>query len=365
LTRIAEIRTHPLSVPLAETLYTAHECHQKAHLIVVEVRTDDGLVGTAEIHATPMPAVCDWVGRFAELLKGRDALATTDNWELLFSLTSPRPGGMFAKDGLPAPLGRSSRANVMAAIGGIDLALWDIRGKAAGLPVWRLLGGSGAPVRSYATGGFYREGAPLDACAHELAGYVAAGYRAVKLKTGGLTIAEEVERIRATRAAIGPDVLLMLDMNAAFSLEDCIRFAHAVEPFDIFWLEEPLHWHLSPTDFAVLARSTHIPIGHGERELTRHTVRDFIEQGGIRYVQFDATRAGGMTEAVRIAHLAEQHGVSIAPHLAPEIHSHLVAAFRTAAFGVETSPAFTAEERDELRLVAAARVDARLASLAG
>ena len=132
------------------------------------------------------------------------------------------------------------------------------------------------------------------------------------------------------------DVLLMLDMNAAFSLEDCIRFAHAVEPFDIFWLEEPLHWHMSPTDFAVLARSTHIPIGHGERELTRHTVRDFIEHGGIRYVQFDATRAGGMTEAVRIAHLAEQHGVSIAPHLAPEIHSHLVAAFRTASFGVET-----------------------------
>ena len=336
MTRIAEIRTHPLAVPLAETLFTAHECHQKAHLIVVEVRTDDGLVGTAEIHATPMPAVCDWVSRFAALLKGRDALATTDNWEFLFSLTSPRPGGMFAKDGLPAPLGRSARANVMAAIGGIDLALWDIRGKAAGLPVWRLLGGSGAPVRSYATGGFYREGAPLDACAHELAGYVDAGYRAVKLKTGGLTIAEDVERIRATRAAIGPDVLLMLDMNAAFSLDDCIRFAHAVEPFDIFWLEEPLHWHLSPTDFAVLARATHIPIGHGERELTRHTVRDFIEHGGIRYVQFDATRAGGMTEAVRIAHLAEQHGVSIAPHLAPEIHSHLVAAFRTASFGVET-----------------------------
>jgi L-alanine-DL-glutamate epimerase-like enolase superfamily enzyme len=75
LTRIAEIRTHPLSVPLAETLYTAHECHQKAHLIVVEVRTDDGLVGTAEIHATPMPAVCDWVGRFAELLKGVPVLA--------------------------------------------------------------------------------------------------------------------------------------------------------------------------------------------------------------------------------------------------------------------------------------------------
>ena len=336
MTRIAEIRTHPLSVPLSEHLFTAHERHTHAHLIVVEIRTDDGLVGTAEIHATPMQAICEWVGRFATILHGADALATTDNWERLFALTSPRPGGMFARDGLPAPLGRSARAQVMAAIGGIDLALWDIRGKAAALPVWRLLGGSGTPVRSYATGGFYREGAPLDDCARELAGYVAAGYRAVKLKTGGMSLADELVRIRATRQAIGPDTLLMLDMNAAYSLDDCIAFAHAVEPFDIFWLEEPLHWNLTPTEFARLAAATHIPIGHGERELTRHTVRDFIVDGGIRYVQFDATRAGGMTEAVRIAHLAEQFGVSIAPHLAPEIHSHLVAAFRNVSFGVET-----------------------------
>jgi len=336
MTRIAQIKTHPLSVPLAQTLYTAHERHTHAHLIVVEVRTDDGLIGTAEIHATPMPAVCDWVARFAELLEGRDALSTTANWEFLFSLTSPRPGGMFARDGLPAPLARSARANVMAAIGGIDLALWDIRGKAAGMPVWRLLGGSGEPIRSYATGGFYREGAALDDCAHELAGYVAAGYRAVKLKTGGLSLADEVKRIRLTREAIGPDVLLMLDMNAAYSLPDCIDFARAVESCDIYWLEEPLHWHLTPTDFAQLVRSTPIPVGHGERELTRHSVRDFIVEGGIRFVQFDATRAGGMTEAVRIAHLAEQYAVAIAPHLAPEIHAHLVAAFRGASFGVET-----------------------------
>ncbi len=336
MTRIAEVLTHPLSVELAEPLFTAHERHTHAHLIVVEVRTDDGLRGTAEIHATPMPAICDWVAKLGELLCGRDALATTERWEDLFALTCPRPGGMFARDGLPRPLARSARAQVMAAIGGIDLALWDIRGKAAGVPVWRLLGGSGAAVRSYATGGFYREGAPADAAARELAGFVADGYRAVKLKTGGLTIAQEIERIRLVREAIGPDVLLMLDMNAAYSLPDCIAFARAVEPFDIFWLEEPLHWQLTPADFAQLARATHIPIGHGERELTRHTVRDFIVTGGIRYVQFDATRAGGMTEAVRIAHLAEQHAVAIAPHLAPEIHAHLVAAFRHAAFGVET-----------------------------
>lgn len=336
MTRLSQVRAHPLSVALAEPLFTAHECHTHAHLIVVEVRTDDGLVGTGEVHAGPMPVVCEWIERLGALLEGHDALDTTGAWERLVALTSPRAGGMFADDGLPRPIARQARGAVMAAIGGIDLALWDIRGKAAAMPVWRLLGGNDEPIPSYATGGFYRKGAPLSACAHELAGFVEAGYRAVKLKTGGLTLSEEVVRVRETRAAIGPDVPLMLDMNAAYDLPACIAFARAVEPFDIYWLEEPLHWYLTPADFARLARATPIPLGHGERELTRHAVRDFIIEGGIRYVQFDATRAGGLTEALRIAHLAEQHSVSVAPHLAPEIHAHLVAAFRHTAYGVET-----------------------------
>jgi D-galactarolactone cycloisomerase len=128
----------------------------------------------------------------------------------------------------------------------------------------------------------------------------------------------------------------MLDMNAAYDLPDCIEFARAVEPHRIFWLEEPLHWYLQPADFARLAAATAIPLAHGERELTRFTVRDFIVEGGIRYVQFDATRAAGFTEALRIAQLAEQHGVMLAPHTAPELHGHLVLAAPRCVFGVES-----------------------------
>ncbi|TMJ62433.1 MAG: mandelate racemase/muconate lactonizing enzyme family protein, partial [Alphaproteobacteria bacterium] len=111
---------------------------------------------------------------------------------------------------------------------------------------------------------------------------------------------------------------------------------HRVEPHRIFWLEEPLHWYLQPADFARLAAATPIPLAHGERELTRFTVRDFIVEGGIRCVQFDATRAAGFTEALRIAALAEQHGVIVAPHSAPEIHGHLVLGLPRCAFGVES-----------------------------
>jgi L-alanine-DL-glutamate epimerase-like enolase superfamily enzyme len=138
------------------------------------------------------------------------------------------------------------------------------------------------------------------------------------------------------RKAIGAAPDLMLDMNAPYDLPDCIDFARRVEPHDIFWLEEPLHWYLQPADFARLAAATPIPLAHGERELTRFTVRDFITLGGIRYVQFDATRAGGFTEALRIAHLAEQHGAILAPHTAPELHGHLVLAMPRSSFGVES-----------------------------
>jgi L-alanine-DL-glutamate epimerase-like enolase superfamily enzyme len=99
---------------------------------------------------------------------------------------------------------------------------------------------------------------------------------------------------------------------------------------------EPLHWYLQPADFVRLAAATSIPLAHGERELTRFTVRDFIASGAIRYVQFDSTRAAGFTEGLRVAALAEQHAVMIAPHTAPELHAHLVAALPRCGFGVES-----------------------------
>lgn len=336
MSKITEIKTHPVSIALNQTLWTAHEELKDSSVILVEVRTEDGIVGYGTIHGSPQKAICEWVARFAELIRGMEATASLAVWEKLFALTSPRPGGMGGRDGLPPPLPRSARPQVMAAIGGIDIALWDIRGKSAGLPVYRLLGAEKRPIFTYATGGYYRLGLPNRVYAEELAGFVAAGFRAVKLKTGGGSVAEEVRRVRAVREAIGRDTALMLDMNAPYDLDDCIAFARAVEPLDIFWLEEPLHWYLQPADFVRLAGATCIPLAHGERELTRFTVRDFIASGAIRYVQFDSTRAAGFTEALRIAQLAEQHGVMIAPHTAPELHAHLVAAFPRCGYGVES-----------------------------
>ena len=334
--KITEVITHPIKVAMEQPSWTAHEFDSHATVTLFEVRTDEGLIGYGEVQGGPQSTICELAASFGEVITGMDPLGHIDIWEKLFSITSPRPGGLGGWDGLPPPLPRGKRAQATAAIGGIDIALWDIKGKAAGLPVYKLLGGTRQSVFTYSTGGYYVEGRPLEAIADEMRSYVENGYKAVKIKSGALGIEKELIRIRAVRDAIGPDTLLMLDLNAPYDVEDCIEFAHAVAPYDIFWLEEPLHWYLQPADYVRLANASPIPLAHGEREWTRFTIRDFIDSGALKYVQFDSTRHAGFTESLRIAHYAEQKGVLIAPHTAPHIHGHLVSAFGDAAFGAES-----------------------------
>ena len=328
MSKIAAVKTYPIIAKLKNVQRTAQESRGDVELLLVEVVTEDGLTGYGQITSTPMPEIKKWVDRFGEEVRGMDALARVGVWEKLLAMTSPRPnlGG----------LSRAARPQIMGAIGGIDMALWDIAGKAAKLPVFRLLGAENKPVFTYATGGYYKEGGSLTSCAEELAGFVKNGFKAVKLKVGGATMAEEVQRVKATRAAIGPDIALKLDLNAAYDLPACIEFAKAVESSNIFWLEEPLHWYLQPADFAKLARATPIPLAHGEREMTRFTARDYMTIGGVRYMMFDATRYAGFTESLRVAYMADQEGVMITPHHSPELHCHLVAAFPRTGYAVES-----------------------------
>ena len=333
--KITAVRAHALSIKLEQTLFTAHEALKDSSLILVEVDAG-GMTGYGIIHGAPLKAIAEWVTRFGELIVGDDALAHEIVWNKLFMLTVPRPRAMFGDDGAVPPLARAARPQVMAAIGGIDIALWDLKGKAAGMPVYKLLGGRNRPVFTYSTGGYYPRNVGVADAAREMAGFVAKGYRAVKLKSGGFSVDEEIERVAAVREAIGADVKLMLDMNAAYGLNDCVRFARDVEQYDILWLEEPLHWYLQPADYVQLAAETRIPLSHGEREIHRYTVRDFIECGAIKYLQFDSTRAAGFTESIRVAQLAEQHGVFVVPHHSPEIHAHLVLALPEVGYCVES-----------------------------
>ena len=344
--KITAVRAHALSSPLVEALWTAQEALKDSSLILVEVETDEGLTGYGEIKGSPLKAIAEWVQRLGAVIKGADPLAHEIIWNRLFNLTVPRPRAMFGGEGVFPPVARSSRPQVMAAIGGIDIALWDIKGKAANMPVYKLLGGEARPIFTYSTGGYYPRDATIKSAVAEMVSFVEKGYKAVKLKTGGFSVEEEIERVAAVREAIGDEILLMIDNNAAYGLNDCVRFSRGIEKYDITWFEEPLHWYLQPRDYVQLAAETRIPLSHGEREIHRWTVRDFIECGAIKYLQFDSTRAAGFTEGLRVAQLAEQHGVFVVPHHSPEIHGHLVVAMPEVGYCVESHGSDT---RDPLR----------------
>ena len=333
--KITDVVIHPLAADHDDVSWTAHEPFGRSICTLVEIRTDAGITGIGEIASGPQAQVCEMLRLISPVIRGMDPCGHAEIWQKLLSVTVPRQGGLGDWDGLPPPLPRHLRGFFMAAMAGIDIALWDIKGKAVNLPVFRLLGGTRTDVHTYAVGGMYRPHRPMLAVADELAGFVREGYRAVKLKSGALSLKDEVARIRAVRDAIGPDVELMLDCNAGYDVTTGIEYANAVAPYDITWFEEPLHWYLQPADYVRLAQQSPIPLAHGEREWHRFTARDFIDSGAIRYLQFDSVRYGGFTEGLRVGMYAEQKGVLVQPHSWPHLHAHLVSALGDACYGSE------------------------------
>ena len=324
-----------MSMPLDKVYWTSRAPWGTYNTILVEVETVSGLIGIGTINKTPLKEIAEITESLAPIIQGMDALAHEAVWDKIFNLTVPH-----LKKGateVTRPLfDQNKRVFVMAALAGIDLALWDLKGKALKMPIWRLLGGDQREVPAYASGGYYEEGRSPLAVIDEMAGYVDQGYSAVKLKCGGLSIAGDVERISGVRKAIG-NAHLMVDANGAYSLKEAEKVIKAFEPYDIFWFEEPIHWYDSTRALGRLAQTTHVPLASGESEIHAWAVRDQVDLGGIRYVQWDCTRAGGLTEGLRIAAYALAHGVQIAYHHDPQIHGHLMAA-QSHGYCVESFP---------------------------
>ncbi|MBM3746035.1 MAG: mandelate racemase/muconate lactonizing enzyme family protein [Acidobacteria bacterium] len=217
-----------------------------------------------------------------------------------------------------------AKGAVIQAIGAVDIAIWDIIGKALNMPVYQVLGGFNERVRVYAAGGYYEEGKGLKELAQEMEGYVREGFRAVKMKVGGEPLAVDVERVRTVRDAIGPKVDLLLDANNKWNAYEAIRFGRAAEKYDPFWFEEPVE----PDDFAGCAevrQALDIPIVAGENEFTRWGCRDLLEARSADILNLDTVIAGGITEYRKIAALASAYHVPVAPHGNPFMAVHLLA----------------------------------------
>jgi L-alanine-DL-glutamate epimerase-like enolase superfamily enzyme len=287
---------------------------------VYRVRSDDGLVGIGRGWGEQARYVEEWL---RPLLLGQDPRDVERLWDAMYRTTIGRHG---------------QERSIVGAIGGLDVALWDLFGKSVGLPCWRLLGGFRDWVPAYADVPTRAE--TPEELGDQLAACVAAGYRAVKFHVLRPDPDHIVAETRAARRAIGPDVALMVDLFRWLDVPTAIEVARRIEEYDVFWLEEPVLWHDQPLGLAQVARATRVPIAGGEGESSIHGCRALVEQGGLTYLQADVLGAGGYTSWRKIAGLAEAFHVRIAPHGAsfPELNAHLVAAFRHGVSVPATTP---------------------------
>jgi L-alanine-DL-glutamate epimerase-like enolase superfamily enzyme len=305
--KITDIRVESFRWPRAKPISNGKHTYTHSGVGLVFIDTDEGTTGIG-LGGNKGGVVGATIESMKQHLIGEDPINVERLWHKMW---------------VPKLTGR--RGLTTRGISAIDIALWDLRAKVAGMPLYKMLGGYRDRVPTYIAGGYYEDGKGLKELQQEVSEHVEGGARAVKMKVGAVSIREDVERVKAVREAIGPDVRMMVDANCAYRWYEAIQMATRIEEFDPFWFEEPI----AADDYEGhmrIAEKTTIPIATGENEYTRYGFRDLIATGSVPILNADAKILGGVTEFMKVAALAQAHDLDIAPHGAQEIHIHLVSA---------------------------------------
>ncbi len=308
--RIEAVRAVTLRIPLETPVIAGGGLRiAEREYLLVALATDSGLtgVGWSFTRGGDLAAIVRWT--FQPLLEGADLLKTERLWDR-----------MRAAAGTAGEIGPAMRA-----LSALDIALWDLKGQAAGLPLHVLLGGYRTTVPVLMAGMYYAEGRRPEDDAHEAAGYAEAGFRTIKMMGGVAPFADDLARLQAVRQAVGPEIGIALDVNGAWrDTASAIEHSRALSELNIAFIEEPT----LPEDLAglrALAAASPVPIAVGERATGREAFRDLIADG-VHIVRPDATVVGGISEWLKVHGFAATSGLRVIPHYFPYVHIHMAAA---------------------------------------
>lgn len=313
---IKDIRTHLLSVPYVDPPKAGFMTLENIDLLVVEIETASGVIGTGHLHplAGGMRTLDMCIHEMlTPVLMGQDARNVEALWQKMWQATFIQ--------------GRMG-ITVMA-MSALDIALWDLVGRAEGKPLWKLWGGSAEPLPIYGSGCF--RGLGHDGMIEKGQRFVADGFKAIKMQVGHVfTADEDVANVGAMREALGDGIEIFTDVNQGWTAEEAITVGRRLDEFGIGWLEEPV----IADDFAgyhKIAAAIKTPVVGGENHFTHKDLAPFFESGAIPILQPDIMR-GGYTDLRVIADQANQAGIKIAPHLFPELSCHLLASIPNASW---------------------------------
>jgi L-alanine-DL-glutamate epimerase-like enolase superfamily enzyme len=332
--KIIDLRTLRAEVPLQRPIRTAIHDIRSVGALLVFIDGGDGLVGEGYLFAPgtrQLRVLEEMVLSFKPQVVGNDPEFSEAIWRNLWSGIN-----FYGHKGIS-----------VFALSAVDMAVWDLRGKALGKPIHRLLGGCRSAVPTYASGGLWL-GASIDELVAEARSFLASGFRAVKMRLGKPRLEEDVERVRAVRQAIGPDIALMADANQGLTVDHAIRLGRRLEEFGLAWFEEPVQAY-DLEGSARVAAALDTPIASGETEYARYGFRDMLERKAADVLMPDLGRVGGVSEFVKVAHMADAVDVPVSSHIYTEQSIGLVAALGNATY-LEHMPWFETLFRERLEM---------------
>lgn len=323
--KVTRVETRCVTVKLDKPIGSALGQLHSFGCVLVFVHCDSGIVGENLIftlNARRTRVLQSMVEEMADLIIGRDAGHIAGFWARAW-----RDINFLGHKGVP-----------VVGISALDGALWDALGKMSNLPLYRVLGGAQDRVPVYHSGGLWLSSSDKELVA-EAERFAAAGFRAMKMMLGSPEPATDVARVRAVRAAIGPKIKLMADANQGLTESQAIRLGRALEEFDLTWFEEPLPaWDLD--GLARVAAALDMPIASGETEYTRYGFRRMLELRSADILMPDLQRVGGVSEFIRVGHMAESYDIPVSSHLFPETSLQVLGALANTIY-LEYMPWFS------------------------